>query len=52
MTGRDIREFNGYLRACTDNQVQGCYEKERKAGREDYMALVEAEAERRGLILY
>lgn len=49
MTADDIREFSGYLRNCTDAQVRGVYEKEKKAGRDVYVALTEIEAERRGL---
>jgi hypothetical protein len=45
----DIREFCGYLRNCTDAQVRGVYEKEKAAWREEYVALAEAEATRRGL---
>jgi hypothetical protein len=51
ITAKDIREFNGYLAACTDRQVQGVYEKESAAGREEYVALVEAEARARGIVL-
>lgn len=49
MTARDMREFAGYLRQCTDAQVRGVYEKERDAGREDYAVLAEIEAARRGI---
>lgn len=49
ITADDIREFTGYLRNCTDAQVRGVYEKEKQAGRDEYVALAEAEAERRGL---
>jgi hypothetical protein len=51
ITAKDIREFNAYLRNCTDRQVQGVYEKERDAGREEYVELARAEAERRGIVL-
>jgi hypothetical protein len=46
----DIREFDQYLRNCTDAQVRGVYEKEIKAGRDAYAALAEMEADRRGLV--
>lgn len=49
ITADDIREFCGYLRGCTDAQVRGVYEKEKAAGRDEYVALAEMEAERRGL---
>lgn len=49
MTANDIREFNAYLRGCTDSQVQGCYAKEKSAGRDGYAALCEEEAGRRGI---
>jgi len=48
-SAREVREFCLYLRNCTDRQVRGVYEKEKKAKREVYMALAEVEAERRGL---
>lgn len=51
ITAKDIREFNGYLKNCTDNQVRGVYEKERDAEREEYAELARAEAERRGIDL-
>jgi hypothetical protein len=51
MTHQDAREFRAYLRACTDNQVRGVYEKERAAGRDDYAALAKTEAARRGIDL-
>ena len=41
--GKDIREFQEYLRNCTDDQVRGVLEKEKKAGRDAYVALAEAE---------
>ena len=49
MTAQDIREFNAYLRACTDRQLQGVLEKETGGRRETYAALAEAELARRGL---
>jgi hypothetical protein len=49
LSAQDIREFTAYLRNCTDRQVLGVLEKERSAGRDDYAALAEAEAARRGL---
>jgi hypothetical protein len=47
----DMRDFRGYLKQCTDAQVQGVYDKEHAAGREDYAELAVAEAERRGIEL-
>jgi hypothetical protein len=52
MTADEMREFRGYLKLCTNNQVRGVYEKEKKAGRDDYAELAVAEAERRGIELY
>jgi hypothetical protein len=49
ITAKDIREFRSYLRACTDEQVRGVYEKEKQAGRDEYATLAEIEAQRRGL---
>jgi hypothetical protein len=49
ISANDIREFCGYLRNCTDAQVRGVYDKEKKAGRDEYVALAELEAVRRGL---
>lgn len=51
MNANDMREFRGYLKQCTDRQVQGVYDKESEAGRDDYAELAIAEAERRGIIL-
>lgn len=51
MTRQDRINFGGYLRQCTDAQVQGVYEKEKRAGREDYAMLAELEAVRRGIEL-
>ena len=50
MDAKDIREFNAYLRNCTDAQVRGVLEKEREAPRDEYVALADAEAHRRGLL--
>lgn len=52
ISGKDIREFNGFLANATARQVQQIYEKEWLAGRDDYVALVEAEAKRRDLELH
>jgi hypothetical protein len=49
MTDKDETEFKGYLRGITDRQVYGVLEKEKEAGRRDYMKLAQAELERRGL---
>lgn len=51
MNAKDMREFNGYLKNCTDRQVQGVYDKEKTAGRDDYAELARMEAERRGIQL-
>ncbi|MGK2884353.1 MAG: hypothetical protein ACSLE8_06190 [Rhodococcus sp. (in: high G+C Gram-positive bacteria)] len=51
MTNQDRIEFIAYLRACTDNQVHGVFDKEVYAGRDDYAELAQEEAERRGLEL-
>lgn len=44
-------EFNSYLTKCTAMQIRGVLEKELNAGRLAYVALVRAEAERRGITL-
>jgi hypothetical protein len=46
-----MREFRGYLKQCTDKQVQGVYDKENEADRDNYAELAIAEAERRGIML-
>lgn len=51
LSARDIREFRGFLRQATDRQVQGIYNKEKRAGRDDYAELAIAEAETRGIVL-
>ena len=51
MNTQDHNEFVEYLKACTDNQVRGVYEKETAAGRKDYAELAKQEAERRGIEL-
>ena len=51
LSAKDIREFRGFLRNATDRQVQGIYDKEKRAGRDDYAELAVAEAERRGIEL-
>ena len=43
------QDFLQYLRQCTDNQVLGVLEKERKAERWAFAALAQSEAARRGL---
>ena len=45
---KDI-EFKEYLRHCTNDQVQGVYEKERKAGRMEYAELAKYEGHRRNI---
>ena len=51
ISARDLREFRGFLRNATDRQVQGIYDKESSAGRDEYAELAVAEAERRGIHL-
>jgi hypothetical protein len=51
LTAEEIAAFNDYLYYCTDAQVQGVYDKESAAGRQAYVALVEAEALRRQMLL-
>jgi hypothetical protein len=51
LSAKDIREFRGFLRNATDRQVQGIYDKEKGAGRDDYAELAVVEAERRGIDL-
>lgn len=48
---KDKREFQAYLRACTDQQAQGVYDKEHIAGRTECVTLAVMEAARRGLEL-
>lgn len=50
-SAQDIREFRGFLRNATDRQVQGIYDKEKRAGRDEYADLAVAEADRRGIEL-
>jgi hypothetical protein len=49
MTNKDKMEFRLYLRACTDEQVQGVYEKEHRAGRDDYAELAKDEGYQRNI---
>lgn len=50
MTKQDREQFKAYLRNCTDVQVQGVYDKERRlGGHSAYVRLALAEAARRGL---
>lgn len=51
MTRQERTEFISYLRACTDSQVIGVYEKESTASRDDYAQLAELEAMRRDISL-
>lgn len=50
MSEQDKEEFLLYLAACTDNQVLGVLEKERAAGRGEFVELAKEEATKRGLI--
>lgn len=49
MTEQDRIEFEMYLKALTDRQVQGVFEKESDAGRKDYAELARTELKLRGL---
>ena len=49
MKAKDIQEFVLYLRNCTDRQVQGVYDKEREAGRDEYALMAFVEMEKRGI---
>lgn len=49
MTQKDKTEFKAYLRNCSDEQVQGVYEKERDARRRDYAELAKDEGYRRNI---
>jgi hypothetical protein len=49
MTNRDEEEFRGYLRNCTDAQVQGVWEKEVRANRKAYAELAKDEGYRRNI---
>ena len=51
MTANEIRNFIGFLRNATDQQLQGILDKEQDAGREVEVELTLAEAEARGLEL-
>lgn len=51
ISAQDIQEFRGYLKNCTNNQVQGCYDREKHAGRGAFVELCKAEAENRGIEL-
>src|SRR6187455_1968333 len=50
-SAKDLREFRGFLRNASDRQVQGIYDKEKRAGRGKYADLAVSEAERRGIDL-
>lgn len=49
MTDKDREEFVAYLKACTDKQVLGVYEKELNAWRKGYARLAYEEMLRRGI---
>jgi hypothetical protein len=51
ITEADLRDFSAYLLNCTNAQVQGVFDKERRAQRMRYAALAEVEAARRGITL-
>jgi len=48
---KDREDFAGYCRNCTDAQVRGVYEKEKKANRKVYAQIAADEAKRRGIEL-
>lgn len=49
MNTDDKKDFKGFLRLCTDQQVLNVYQKEREANREDYAELAYIELCKRGL---
>lgn len=53
LTADDIRDFNRYLKQCTNAQVQGVFEHEKQRGGDgdQYAELARAEAEHRGIEL-
>lgn len=51
MSKKEKDDFKLYLRQLTDRQVQGCYDKEKSAGREEYAELAEDESFRRSIVL-
>lgn len=51
ITAQDIRTFRGFLRNASNSQVQDIYEKEKRAGRDEYAELAGAEAMNRGITL-
>jgi hypothetical protein len=51
IAAQDIREFRSFLGNASDSQVQGIYEKEKRAGRDEYAELAVVEAASRGLSL-
>lgn len=51
MTPTERENFNLYLRQCSDAQVQGVYEKEKAAGRQEEQLMAIEEAKRRGIPL-
>ena len=48
MDALDMSEFRAYLKVMSDRQLLEVYEKEKTAGRLDYVELVIAECESRG----
>ena len=51
LNAQDIRKFCSFLDNATDQQLRGIYERERKANRDAYVALVENVARERGVDL-
>lgn len=51
MTAEEQRQFEMYLQNCSDAQLQGVFEKERAAGRQEEVKLVRQEARARGICL-
>lgn len=51
LTLQDVREFAVYLHNASDRQVQGIFDREKGAGRDEYAALAMEEAQLRGIEL-
>ncbi len=51
VSARDIWEFSGFLRNASDRQLQGIFDKEKRAGRDEYVEATRDEAGRRGVDL-
>lgn len=51
VSARDIWEFAAFVRGVSDRQLHGVYEKEKRAGRDEYVEVTRDEAVRRGVDL-